>query len=53
LVPSFGAGPGADHVAATELARTGDLLDGIGRTIYSVTFDIKRKIVAAELGILE
>jgi L-prolyl-PCP dehydrogenase len=42
---------------ATELLagspRTGDLFDAIGGTIYSGTSDIQRKIIAAELGILE
>ncbi len=33
--------------------RTGDLLNAIGGTIYSGTADIQRKIIAAELGILQ
>jgi len=33
--------------------RAGDLLNAIGGTIYSGTSDIQRRIVAAELGILE
>jgi L-prolyl-PCP dehydrogenase len=33
--------------------RTGDLLNAIGGTIYSGTSDIQRRIIAAELGILE
>ena len=35
------------------LPRTGDLLNAIGATIYSGTSDVQRKIVAAELGILQ
>ena len=35
------------------LARTGDLFNAIGGTIYSGTSDIQRKIIVAELGILE
>jgi len=42
---------------ATELLagspRTADLFNGIGGTIYSGTSDIQRKIIAAELGVLE
>jgi L-prolyl-PCP dehydrogenase len=34
-------------------ARTGDLFNAIGGTIYSGTSDIQRKIIAAELGILQ
>jgi L-prolyl-PCP dehydrogenase len=34
-------------------ARTGDLFNAIGATIYSGTSDIQRKIIAAELGILQ
>jgi L-prolyl-PCP dehydrogenase len=33
--------------------RTGDLLNAMGATIYSGTSDIQRRIIAAELGILE
>jgi L-prolyl-PCP dehydrogenase len=33
--------------------RTGDLFNAIGGTIYSGTSDIQRRIIAAELGILE
>lgn len=43
--------------AATELLagspRTGDLFNAIGGTIYSGASDIQRKIIAAELGVLE
>jgi alkylation response protein AidB-like acyl-CoA dehydrogenase len=35
------------------LPRTGDLFDAIGATIYSGTSDIQRKIIAAELGVLQ
>lgn len=34
-------------------ARTGDLLNAIGGTIYSGTSDIQRRIIAAEFGIVE
>jgi len=34
-------------------ARTSDLLNAVGATIYSGTSDIQRKIIAAELGILQ
>jgi L-prolyl-PCP dehydrogenase len=34
-------------------ARTGDLFNAIGGTIYSGTSDIQRKIIAAELGVLQ
>jgi L-prolyl-PCP dehydrogenase len=33
--------------------RTGDLFNALGATIYSGTSDIQRKIIAAELGILQ
>jgi L-prolyl-PCP dehydrogenase len=33
--------------------RTGDLFNAMGATIYSGTSDIQRRIIAAELGILE
>jgi alkylation response protein AidB-like acyl-CoA dehydrogenase len=33
--------------------RTGDVFNAIGATIYSGTSDIQRRIIAAELGILE
>jgi L-prolyl-PCP dehydrogenase len=46
-----GAGPAAELLAASP--RTGDLFNAIGATIYSGTSDIQRKIIAAELGILE
>jgi hypothetical protein len=35
------------------LARTGDLFNAIGGTIYSGLSDIQRKIIVADLGILE
>jgi len=35
------------------LPRTSDLFNAIGATIYSGTSDIQRKIIAAELGILQ
>lgn len=46
----------ADDVATSVLAgsaRTDDLFNAIGATIYSGTSDIQRRIVAAELGIVE
>jgi L-prolyl-PCP dehydrogenase len=46
-----GTGPAAELLAASP--RTGDLFNAIGATIYSGTSDIQRKIIAAELGILE
>ena len=37
----------------TDSPRTGDLFNAIGATIYSGTSDLQRRIIAAELGILE
>jgi L-prolyl-PCP dehydrogenase len=46
-----GTGPAAELLTASP--RTGDLFNAIGATIYSGTSDIQRKIIAAELGILQ
>ena len=40
---------GAPH----RFGATGDLSNAIGGTIYSGTSDIQRKVIVAELGILE
>jgi len=37
----------------TDSPRPGDLFNAIGATIYSGTSDLQRRIIAAELGILE
>lgn len=47
------AGTGMTPAPGAGLARAGDLLNAIGGTIYSGTSDIQRKIIAAELGILQ
>jgi len=44
-------GPPAELLAGSP--RTGDLFNALGATIYSGTSDIQRKIIAAELGILQ
>jgi L-prolyl-PCP dehydrogenase len=46
-----GTGPATGLLASSP--RTRDLLNAIGGTIYSGTSDIQRRIIAAELGILE
>jgi L-prolyl-PCP dehydrogenase len=46
-----GTDPAAELLAGSP--RTGDLFNAIGATIYSGTSDIQRKIIAAELGILQ
>lgn len=38
---------------ASGSSRAGDVVDAIGATIYSGTSDIQRKIIAAELGVLQ